>query len=95
MSQSLTNLTDKDLILTLSNNVANNSTYYIAPGTILPYTDYTNYPYTWITYNSPPVNTAYVAIDKAENGFIITKNNKKYVAKKAEEVVKYLKEEEK
>jgi len=46
------------------------------------------YSYTYPVYG-------YVTVDKAENGFIITKNGKKYVAKKAEEIVKYLKDEEK
>jgi hypothetical protein len=99
VNQTLTQLNDNELVDVLMNNTTNGSTVYINPGSILPYTTipYQTLPYhpiTWTTYNSPIVNS-YVTVDKAENGFIITKNNKKYVAKKAEEVVKYLKEEEK
>lgn len=96
-------LTDNDLIVALTNTVATNNvilsndttagTYYVAPGTILPNTEF-SYPYTWVTYTSAPA-VPHVAIDKVENGFIITKGYKKYVAKKAEEVLKYLKDEEK
>ena len=51
------------------------------------------YPWNTYTYSYPVYG--FVTVDKAENGFIITKNGKKYVAKKAEEIVKYLKDEEK
>lgn len=51
---------------------------------------YYTYPYT--TYTSP---SPWVSIDKAENGFIIRKGYKTYIAKNPEDVIKYLTEDKK
>lgn len=56
----------------------------INTGSVWPYTywyPYTNVPYNWVTVN------------KAENGFVVTKNGKTYVASTPEEIVNLLKDE--
>jgi len=71
-----------DLNTNTGSGIATNSWY--VPTTTLAYSYW---------YPTLPVPT--VSIDKVENGFIITKDNKRFVAKKAEEILKYLKGEEK
>ena len=53
---------------------------------ILPSTNGNN---TW-AYMAPTTDTNRITIDQAENGFIIWKNNEKYVAKNMVDVVELL-----
>lgn len=51
---------------------------------------------TWPNYNSwsyYPIKSYWVTINKAENGFIVEKDGKTYIAATAEEVTKLLSEE--
>jgi len=76
-------------ITTISDNATNSGMGYaqncgngLLSGSINYYPYYYSYPYT------PP---ALLTVDKAENGFIIKKGGKTFIAKTAEEIVKYLK----
>ena len=70
--------TDGTGTITTISNTANNTLGLLG--------SYSHYPYQYI-YTPVP----FLTIDKAENGFIIKKDGKTFIAKTAEEIVKYLK----
>jgi hypothetical protein len=71
--------------LILDNNANLGETLTSNTTTISAGWPYLQYPYSYQTYKTP-----WVAIDQAENGFIVVKNGKTFVCKTIDEISKLL-----
>lgn len=90
MNNSLTAMGDD---ITITTTTGTTGTYWTYPNYPLTIPNYQIYNTPYISYYNTLEPSYIIKVEKCENGFIIHKDNKKFVVNKPEDIAKYLKDE--